>query len=199
MANGSGLDIIWSSLIFGTSLKGPGPDASGRYLCEIPAGPLLPTYMSETPLSTFDKARLGLWTSLQKHLAAVYAADAAFARAVAFAGGTFPFANSAATAEELDAYGQQRRALRDLFTDETLQLDTLTKAIRVKGYAEDEKKQLYLLLLGYMDIAATVFERLQTQGPSSLPKDEELEETTAKFVRVQKFARLNVKGIAGIL
>ena len=155
--------------------------------------------MSDTSPSTFDKARTGLWTSLQKHLATVYAAETAFARAVAFANGSFPFAASAASADELQDYGQRRSALRDLFTDETTQLDTLTKAIRVKGYAEDEKKQLYLLLLGYMDIAASVFERLQTQVPTALPKDEELEEAVAKFARVQKFARLNVKGLAGIL
>ena len=119
--------------------------------------------------------------------------------AVAFAEGTFPFAASAASTDQLQEYGQRRSALRDLFTDETTQLDTLTKAIRVKGYAEDEKKQLYLLLLGYMDIAASVFERLLTQVPIPLPKDEELEEATAKFARVQKFARLNIKGIAGLL
>jgi len=35
--------------------------------------------------------------------------------------------------------------------------------------------------------------------PTVLPKDEELEDTTARFARVQKFARLNVKGIAGML
>ena len=155
--------------------------------------------MSEPTITAFDKARLGLCTSLQKHLATVYAADNAFNRAVAFADGNFPFAASAASADQGLAYEQQRRALRDLFTDETTQLDTLTKAIRTKGYAEDEKKQLYLLLLGYMDIAATIFERLQTQVPATLPKDEELEETVAKFTRVQKFARLNIKGIAGIL
>ena len=155
--------------------------------------------MSETIPSIFDKARMGLWTSLQKHLVTVYAAEAAFVGAVAFAEGTFPFATSAASADQLQEYGQRRRALRDLFTDETTQLDTLTKAIRVKGYAEDEKKQLYLLLLGYMDIAASVFERLLTQVPTPLPKDEELEEATAKFARVQKFARLNIKGIAGLL
>lgn len=155
--------------------------------------------MSDISPSTFEKARTGLWTSLQKHLATVYAAEAAFVRAVAFADGTFPFVASAASAEQLQEYGERRRALRDLFTDETTQLDTLTKAIRVKGYAEDEKKQLYLLLLGYMDIAASVFERLLTQVPTPLPKDEELEEATAKFARVQKFARLNIKGIAGLL
>ena len=155
--------------------------------------------MSELTISVFDKARTGLWTSLQKHLATVYAAEAAFAQATAFADGTFPFAASSASAEQLDVYGQQRRALRDLFIDETTQLDTLTRAIRVKPYAEEEKKQLYLLLLGYMDIAWTVFERLLTQVPSLLPKDEELTEITAKFIRVQKFARLNVKGVAGLL
>ena len=69
----------------------------------------------------------------------------------------------------------------------------------MKGYAEAEKKQLYLQLLGYMDIVASVFARLHTHVPTALPKDEELEDTTARFARVQKFARLNVKGIAGML
>ena len=150
-------------------------------------------------VSAFDKARTGLWASLQKHLATVYEAETAFTKVVAFAD-TFPFLAAAATPEQLDDYWRGRRALRDLFTDETTQLDTLTKAIRLKAYTEAEKKQLYLLLLGYMDIAATIFERLITQVPTSaLPKDEELEETAARFVRVQKFARLNVKGISGLL
>ncbi|GAB3300161.1 hypothetical protein GCM10027511_15370 [Hymenobacter humi] len=151
-----------------------------------------------TVSSTFDKARTGLWTSLQKHLATVYEAEAKFVQAVAFTL-EFPFSTSTASAEQLDGFWRQRRALQDLFIDETTQLDTLTKAIRVKGYADDEKKQLYLLLLGYMDIAATVFERLQTQVPDRLPKDDELEQTTARFSRVQKFARLNVKGLPDLL
>ena len=151
-----------------------------------------------SPANAFDKARTGLWASLQKHLATVYEAEAAFAKVVAFAE-AFPFPASSASSEQLDDYGRGRRALRDLFTDETTQLDTLTKAIRLKAYTEAEKKQLYLLLLGYMDIAATIFERLIIQVPAPLPKDEELEETAARFVRVQKFARLNVKGIAGLL
>jgi hypothetical protein len=148
--------------------------------------------------SAFERARAGLWASLQKHLALIYQAEAAFVKSVAFAE-AFPFSAAALEADQLAAYMQQRSLLRDLFTDETTQLDTLTKAIRTKGYAEDEKKQLYLLLLGYLDIAAAVFERLRVQVPSQLPIDEELAATQAKFDRLRNFARLNVKGIAGLL
>jgi hypothetical protein len=149
-------------------------------------------------VSAFDRARTGLWGSLQKHLALIYQAEAAFAKSVAFAE-AFPFSPSSVEAEQLAEYARQRTVLRDLFIDEMAQLDTLTKAIRTKGYTEDEKKQLYLLLLGYMDIAASVFERLTTQVPLKLPKDEELEATQARFERVRNFARLHVKGIAGLL
>ncbi len=154
--------------------------------------------MTEPTSTAFERARAGLWASLQKHLALIYQAEAAFAKSVAFAD-SFPFSPAAVEAEPLAEYARQRQALRDLFTDETAQLDTLTKAIRTKGYAEEEKKQLYLLLLGYLDIAATVFERLTTQVPRQLPKDEELEATQARFERVRNFARLHVKGIAGLL
>lgn len=148
--------------------------------------------------SVFERARTGLWVSLQKHLALIYQAEVAFTKAVAFAD-SFPFSAASVEAGQLAEYTQQRDALRDLFTDETVQLDTLTKAIRTKGYTEDQKKQLYLLLLGYIDIAASVFERLATQVPSKLPADSELEETRSRFDRVRDFARLNVKGIAGLL
>jgi hypothetical protein len=156
--------------------------------------------MTETnPTATaFDRARTGLWGSLQKHLALLYGAEAVFVKAVTFAH-SFPFLASEVEPELLAEYYRQYSALRDLFTDETAQLDTLTKAIRTKGYAEDEKKQLYLLLLGYLDIAATVFERLSVQVPAKRQKDEELEATQARFERVRNFARLNVKGIAGLL
>lgn len=150
------------------------------------------------PASTFERARTGLWASLQKHLALLYQAEAAFVKSVAFAN-TFPFAPAEAEAGQLADYTRERGALRDLFTDETTQLDTLTKAIRTKDYAAADKKQLYLLLLGYLDVAATVFERLSTQVPRGLPKDEELEATQARFERVRSFARLHVKGIAGLL
>ena len=151
-----------------------------------------------TPANAFDKARIGLWTSLQKHLVTLYAAETAFLKATAFAE-AFPFPVASLPAEVLDEYGQHRRALLDLQTDETMQLDTLIKAIRTKAYADEEKKQLYLLLLGYLDIAATVFDLLGTRIPVALPKDGEWETTKSRFDRVRNFARLNVKGVAGLL
>jgi hypothetical protein len=56
-----------------------------------------------------------------------------------------------------------------------------------------------MLLLGYLDIAASVFERLSVQVPVKLSKDEELEATQARFERVRNFTRLNAKGISGLL
>jgi hypothetical protein len=156
------------------------------------------TTTSSDPVNAFERARTGLWVSLQKHLALIYQAEVAFLKTVAFAD-SFPFTAFAVEEAQLSAYYQRRGDLRDLFTDETNQLDTLTKAIRTKGYTEEEKKQLYLLLLGYLDVASTVFERLAVQVPSKLPKDEELEATQVRFERVRKFARLNVKGVAGLL
>jgi hypothetical protein len=154
--------------------------------------------VTEPNTAAFEKARTGLWTSLQKHLAAVYSAEKRFLAATAFVD-EFPFALHAVTQEQQDDFLKSRSAMRDLYSDETAQLDTLAKAIRTKGYSEDQKKQLYLLILGYMDIAASVFELLRTHVPTKLPEDEELEEVIAKFDRVRKFARLNVKGIAGLL
>ncbi len=153
----------------------------------------------DTPATPgFDRARAGLWASLQKHLAPLYAAETAFLKASAFAT-DFPFSVSGVPAEVLAEYWRSRHVLRDLYTDETTQLDTLTKAIRTKGYSEAEKKQLYLLLLGYFDIAASIFGLLETHIPRPLPPDEEWAETDARFDRIRKFARLNVKGIAGLL
>ena len=154
--------------------------------------------MNEPNTAAFEKARTGLWASLQKHLLTVYEAEKNFLAATAFVD-AFPFASHTATEEQQADYWTARNALRDLHTDETTQLDTLVKAIRTKGYSEDQKKQLYLLILGYMDIAASVFALLHTHVPTKQPEDEVLTEATAKFERVKKFARLNVKGIAGLL
>ncbi len=153
--------------------------------------------MNEPNTAAFEKARTGLWTSLQKHLAAVYGAEKSFLASTAFVE-EFPFPLNTVGEEQLATYWSSRNALRDLYFDETTQLDTLIKAIRTKGYSEDQKKQLYLLLLGYMDIAASVFELLHTHVPTKLPEDAELDAVVAKFERIKKFARLNVKGIAGL-
>ncbi|MCB2407483.1 hypothetical protein [Hymenobacter lucidus] len=148
--------------------------------------------------SAFDKARNGLWASLQKHLETVYAAEKDFRAATAFTT-SFPFSAAQVEPEILADYQQQRLYLRDLFIDETNQLDSLVKAVRTKSYQEDEKKLLLLMILGYIDIADSIFSLLDTHRPSKLEKDEELEETTAKFGRVKSFVRLNIKGISGLL
>ncbi|MBC6992288.1 hypothetical protein [Hymenobacter sp. BT491] len=154
--------------------------------------------METTSINAFEKARTGLWVSLQKHLSAVYEAETSCMNAVAFAE-TFPFSTATVDAAILEEYWKQRDTMRDLYSDETAQLDTLVKAIRVKGYSEEEKKQLHLLILGYMDIAASVFELLSTHVPVKLPKDDELEETAAKFERIKRFVRLNIKGLPSLL
>ncbi|SHI59283.1 hypothetical protein SAMN02745146_1124 [Hymenobacter daecheongensis DSM 21074] len=148
--------------------------------------------------SAFDKARNGLWTSLQKHLETVYAAEKDFRAATSFTD-AFPFSPAAFEPQVLLDYQQHRAQLRDLYIDETTQLDSLVKAVRTKSYEEDGKKLLLLMILGYMDIAETIFALLDVRRPSKLEKDEELEETTAKFERVKNFVRLNIKGISGLL
>ncbi|MFD2786806.1 hypothetical protein [Hymenobacter rubripertinctus] len=147
--------------------------------------------------AAFDKARAGLWTSLQKHLQTVYAAETDFRAATRFTE-TFPFPTSAATPQQLLDYQHQRAVLRDLFVDETSQLDTLVKAIRTKGYAEADKKLLLLMILGYLDLAETVFSLLNTHRPSQPEPDEELDEARSRFERVRNFVRLNIRGVAGL-
>ena len=111
----------------------------------------------------------------------------------------FPFRWAAYRPRRWPSIGAAATPCATSTTDETAQLDTLTKAIRTKGYSEAEKKQLYLLLLGYFDIAASIFALLETHVPRPLPPDEEWAETDARFDRIRRFARLNVKGIAGLL
>lgn len=148
--------------------------------------------------AAFDKARTGLWVSLQKHLSTVYAAEKDFRAATAFAH-EFPFSAAALEPQQLLDYQHQRAVLRDLFVDETTQLDSLVKAVRQKSYPEDDKKLLFLMILGYMDVAATIFTLLDTHRPSRMEKDEELEETATKFERVRNFVRLNIRGLGGLL
>ena len=160
--------------------------------------PYFPLPVTTPDPAAFDKARTGLWTSLQKHLQAVYAAEKDFRAATTFTD-TFPFPSAAATPQQLLDYQQQRRLLRDLFVDETTQLDTLVKAIRTKPYAETDKKLLLLMILGYLDLAGAVFALLDTHRPTSPDPDEELDEARARFERVGNFARLNIRGVAGLL
>jgi hypothetical protein len=148
--------------------------------------------------AAFDKARTGLWASLQKHLSTVYAAEKQFRAATTFTT-DFPFSAAALEPQQLLDYQHQRAVLRDLFVDETTQLDSLVKAVRQKSYAEDDKKLLFLMILGYMDVAATIFALLDTHRPSRMEKDEELEETATKFERVRNFVRLNIRGLGGLL
>lgn len=148
--------------------------------------------------AAFDKARTGLWTSLQKHLQIVYAAEKQFRAATSFAT-EFPFSAAALEPQQLLDYQHQRAVLRDLYVDETSQLDSLVKAVRQKSYPEDDKKLLFLMILGYMDVAATVFVLLDTHRPNRLEKDEELEEAAARFERVRNFVRLNIRGLGGLL
>lgn len=148
--------------------------------------------------AAFDKARTGLWASLQKHLSTVYAAEKDFRAATRFTT-TFPFAAASLEPQQLLDYQYQRAVLRDLYVDETTQLDSLVKAVRQKPYQEDDKKLLFLMILGYMDLAETVFTLLDTHRPTKLEPDEELAEAAARFERVRNFTRLNIRGISGLL
>ncbi|MCA8831344.1 hypothetical protein [Hymenobacter pini] len=148
--------------------------------------------------SAFDKARTGLWASLQKHLHTVYAAEQDFRSATRFTD-TFPFPPQLPTPEQQLEYQRRRNELRDLLSDEATQLDSLVKAVRQKNYQEDDKKLLFLMILGYMDLAETVFNLLNTHRPTKLEPDEEWQDATARFERVRNFVRLNIRGISGLL
>ena len=142
----------------------------------------------------FQRARDGLWNSLQNHLYKLYETEEAFNKCLTFAD-SYPFDQSAVNAENLEEYWRQRKSLRVLFIDEVNQLDSLIKAVRHKGYKEGDKKHLYLLILGYMDILDATTEGLGQYVPKSLPKDEELANIATNFDRLKKFVRLNIRGI----
>jgi hypothetical protein len=155
-------------------------------------------YTESNHMNNFEKARLGLWTSLQKHLDVIYEAEKKFIGAVPIAD-VYPFSTDLLSVEKFEEYQFQRVKFRDILIDETIQLDNLVKALRLKSYQEDDKKQLFLLILGYIDIAESVFSLLATRQPKSMIKDLEFEDAISKFDRVKNFVRLNIKGINGLL
>ncbi|KUG06373.1 hypothetical protein [Solirubrum puertoriconensis] len=149
-------------------------------------------------ISAFDKARNGLWVSIQKRLANLYEAEKGFKSSLRFTD-TFPFAAHTVEYEVMAEYQNQRTRLRDLFVDEVQALGELVKAIKNKSYAADDKKQLFLLILGYADLLWTVCSGLEEYVSTKQPVDAELEEAKASFERVKAFARLNVKGVGGLI
>jgi hypothetical protein len=148
-------------------------------------------------LSAFEKARTGLWNSLQSHLEALYSTEKYFINSANFTD-SFPFSTSEISEEVLNNYQKQWKLLLDLYTDETIQLDTLLKAIRGKKYTENEKKQLYLLILGYTNMLTSITKVLFTHVPANQPVNEELLETNSKFERLQNLIRLYIKGVFGL-
>jgi hypothetical protein len=152
----------------------------------------------DTDSLAFQKARDGLWNSLQNHLSKLYETEEAFNKCLTFAD-TYPFDKPAISAESMEEYWRQRKGLRNLFIDEVNQLDSLIKAVRHKGYKEGDKKHLFLLILGYMDVLEATTEGLYLYVPKSLPKDEELVKSKTNFNRLIKFVRLNIRGILPVL
>ncbi len=144
--------------------------------------------------SAFQKAREGLWTSLQKHLEKLYETEKQFKQSVGFTD-TFPFNSQILDSEKLSEYWQNRNNLKDLFIDETEQLSTLIKAIRQKDYKEDDKKQLFLMILRYVDIAESIFKQLETYKPLKFKEEEEYINALNTFNRLHNFIRLYIKGI----
>ena len=142
----------------------------------------------------FQKAKDGLWNSLQNHLSKLYETEEAFNRCLTFAD-AYPFEQSAINEENLEEYWSQRKNLRNLFIDEVNQLDSLINAVRHKGYKEEDKKHLFLLILGYMDLLEATTEGLFQFVPKSLPKDEELADSATRLDRLKKFVRLNIRGV----
>ncbi len=79
--------------------------------------------------------------------------------------------------------------------DEVSQLSILVKTIRTKSYNEEAKMQLLMLLLGYIEIVSSVFEKLFKFKHTKLSSDKELEQSQTDFERFIKFVRLIIKGI----
>jgi hypothetical protein len=149
------------------------------------------------PDAAFQKARDGLWTSLQRHLSDLQQAQQQFLRHRVPAA-AYPFDPQEAEADQLTAYGEHRTTLRNLFIDEAQQLYTLVQALRSKSYTVADKRQLFLLLLGYVDLVNAATEALDYYVPQALPVDEELEEAKARLEKIRKGLRLYMQGIPGM-
>ncbi|RNI23365.1 hypothetical protein [Rufibacter latericius] len=141
-----------------------------------------------------QKIMTNLWKNLQKHLLEIYAVEKMFDNSLIVAE-KFPFNPAYVEPEKLESFMQCRTNLRDLFIDEVSQLSILVKTIRSKNYNEEDKKQLFMLLLGYLDVASTALGKLQEYTHTKLPIDLELENTLTAFDKLKKFTRLNIKGI----
>jgi hypothetical protein len=149
---------------------------------------------NNTSKDIFQKNRDNLWSSLQKHLSVLYKQEKLFTNTLVFTD-AYPFNPNLIAEDKLREYWFYRNSLRDLFIDETIQLGNLIKAIKQKEFVEDEKKQLYLLILGYMDIAGIVFKNLEVYLPVSFKLDDELENYLLRFEKLKKYLRLNIKGV----
>lgn len=152
---------------------------------------------ASAPDAAFQKARDGLRTSLQRHLSELQQAQQQFLRHRVPAA-SYPFDAQDAGADQLTAYQEHRDTLRNLFIDETQQLHALVQALRSKNYPAADKRQLFLLLLGYVDLVSAATEALDYYVPQALPADGELAEAKARLEKIRKGLRLHVQGIPGL-
>jgi hypothetical protein len=146
--------------------------------------------------SSYDiyKISEALWRSLQKHLNTLYETEKQSNKCLIFAD-EYPFDPKVVDAEKLNEYWIHRNKLKDLFIDETEQLATLVKTINQKNYKEEDKKYLFLLILGYMDIVQSIFNNLEMYKPLELQTDEELANNLTKFNKIKNYVKLHIKGI----
>lgn len=150
--------------------------------------------MQEVSTEAFLKAKDNLWKSLQKHLVTIYAAEDSFFKCLTFAD-AYPFEAAIVDKDSLSIYWEERTQLRNLFIDETMQLATLVKAIRLKNYEDSAKKQLYMILLGYFTIVENIKDTLNIYSPTKVTLDTEFDNAASNFDRMRNFIKLNIKGL----
>ncbi|MBC3540422.1 hypothetical protein ACFSC6_11070 [Rufibacter sediminis] len=143
---------------------------------------------------SFQKTRDNLLTSLQNHLENIYLVEKQFTDIIILSD-VFPFNPNQVEKDKWEDYEIKRGNLRDLFIDETNQLEGLIKAIRQKKFNPTDSKQLLLLILGYVDIADSAFQKLFTYSFVTRNIDEMLESTQTRFVKLRNLIRLLIKGV----